>query len=157
MVSLAWSTATPNGATPTVTVATTRQPRPVCPLHAAPLITDTVSPVEVSAVPLFAVYTVSVARSTSTQSGPALTGTVRAGRPHPRVVLALHAATLITDTLPPARLATYKVRVTGLTTPATGNCPTLTVATGRAQPLVTCALHRAPFSTESVLLIPFTT
>jgi hypothetical protein len=49
------------------------------------------------------------------------------------------------------------VRVAGLTTAATGNLPTLTVAAGRPQPRVTRALHRAPFSTDTVLLPPLTT
>ena len=73
------------------------------------------------------------------------------------MVLALQVAALITETLPPARFATYSVRVAGLTAAATGNLPTLTVATGRPQPRVTLALHRAPLSTETVLLSPFIT
>ena len=83
--------------------------------------------------------------------------TVRAGRPHPLVVRALHAAALITETLPPARLATYSVRVRRLRAAATGNFPTLIVATGLPQPRVTRALHRAPFSTETVSSLPFMT
>jgi PAS domain-containing protein len=43
-VFVAWSTATVKGFVPTVAVATTRQPVLACPLQAAPLITDTVSP-----------------------------------------------------------------------------------------------------------------
>ena len=44
MVLLAWSTATANAPPPTLTVAGLPAARPVCPLHAAPLMTDTVSP-----------------------------------------------------------------------------------------------------------------
>src|SRR5712691_5851533 len=99
---------------------------------------------------------VSVATSTSRAWEPGRTFTVLTGRPHPRVVPALQVAASITKTLP-FGLATYTVRVAGLTTAATGNFPTFTVATGRLQPRVTVALHRAPFSTETVLLLPLVT
>ena len=74
----------------------------------------------------------------------------------PRVVTALQLAASMTKTLPFGD-TTYRVRVAGLTTASTGNLPTLTVATGRAQPVVTWALHRAPLSTDTVLLVPLTT
>jgi hypothetical protein len=99
---------------------------------------------------------VSVATSTSIQAGPALSVTVRAGRPHPKVVRALHAAALTTEMLPPP-FATYSVRVRRLRAAATGNVPTLIVATGLPQPRVTLALHRAPSSTETVSSLPFMT
>jgi hypothetical protein len=83
--------------------------------------------------------------------------TVRADRPHPLVVTALHAAASITETLPPLRLATYTVRVAGLNAAATGSCPTLIVASGRPQPWITQALHRAPSTTDTVPSLPFST
>src|SRR6516164_8950243 len=106
MVSLAWSMVRVKGLWPTVTLAGARwQPRPVRALHAAPLITDTVSPGAV--MPLLATYTVSVAVSTSTQDGPALSVTVRLpGRRQPRVTLALQVPALITETVRPVKLAT---------------------------------------------------
>src|SRR5215470_437565 len=100
---------------------------------------------------------VSVATSMPIQDGPALSVTLRAGCRQPVVVCALHAATLTTETLPLPAFATYSVRVAGLTAAATGNVPTLTVATGWPQPLVTVALHRVPLSTETVPSLPFIT
>src|SRR5215470_3652017 len=100
---------------------------------------------------------VSVATLMPIQDGPALSVTLRAGCPQPLVVCALHAATLTTETLPPPGFATYSVRVAGLMAAATGNFPTLTVATAWPQPLVTAALHRAPLSTETVPSLPFVT
>src|SRR5215471_1601462 len=150
MVSVAWSTTSQNGADPTVTVGgTCPQPVPVVPLQVAPLITDTVSPVLL--VPLLATYTVSVAALTAMASGPRVSLTVFTGWPQPVVVTALQRAALITDTLPPPRLATYTVRVAELTAIPSGNAPTLTVAKGLLQPRVMRALQVAPSITDTVL------
>src|ERR1700680_771214 len=101
---------------------------------------------------------VSVATSTSMAEGPWLSTTVLTGCPHPCVVTALHVAALSTKTslvtkkLPggPGGLATYRVRVAGLRASATRNPPTLIVASGVPQPLITVALQRAPFTTVTV-------
>src|SRR5215467_3270107 len=104
MVLVAWSTATVNGFAPTVVVATTRQPVPACPLHVAPLITDTVSPPPPE-VPLSAAYTVPVAWSMSIQAGPRLSGIDLTGWPQPLTVVALQVAASMTEMLP-VRFAT---------------------------------------------------
>ena len=156
-VSLAWSTAIPNGPPPTVTVA--RDPAAAAP--GAP----------VASGPVDHRNGIAIARGAGVRRVDGLGRSVdidaRPGRPCPsrsgpaaRIrwsVRPLHLAALITETLPPPRLATYSVRVAGLMAAATGNLPTLTVATGRPQPRVTRALHRAPFSTDTVLLVPLTT
>ena len=145
---VAWSTTSQIGLCPTLTVGGFwPQPVPVLPLHVAPLITETVSPLPFD--PPFAAYTVFVATSTSTAEGPRGSLIVLTGFPQPAVVTALHRAASITNTCP-AGLATYTVRVLGLNAAATGNPPVLMVASGLAQPLVTCALHRAPSTTVTV-------
>jgi len=94
---------------------------------------------------------VSVARSTATPDGPALSGMSRAGCPHPLVVFASHRAMLMTEMLLLPALPTYRVRVRSLIAAATGKAPrSLIVATGRAQPRVTVALQAAPLITETV-------
>src|ERR1700733_15288237 len=85
----------------------------------------------------------------SSPAGPWLSLTSRAGWPHPLVVTALQEAASTTKT-PLFASATYSVRVAGLTAAATRNPPSLIVARGTPQPEVTRALHRAPFTTDTV-------
>src|ERR1700722_2059297 len=96
MVSVDWSTATPAGPVPIVTVAGSRpQPVVTCPLQVLPSMTDTVVP---APLPQFATYAVSVSWSTATSTG--LFPTVTAGGRwlQPEGSRAVHVAPLMTET-----------------------------------------------------------
>jgi hypothetical protein len=92
----------------------------------------------------------------SSPAGPWPSRIFRTGLVHPLVITALQAATSITSTLP-FKSATYSVCVAGLSAAATTNPPSLTVAAGVPQPVVTRALHPAPFTTDTVPSLPSST
>ena len=99
-MSVAESKAAPKGKEPTVTVAGTwPQLEVTVPLQVAPLITESSWPVPLKFVPPLVTYTVSVAGSTATASGPPATVTKGGFCPQPEVREALQVAPLMTDTV----------------------------------------------------------
>jgi hypothetical protein len=85
--------------------------------------------------------------STSTLTGPRLSAIDLTGAPQLAVEVALQCETSSTSTSP-VGLDTYSVPVAGSSARAVGNAlPSLIVATGLAQPLVTDTLHVAPSTT----------
>src|SRR6516165_9571212 len=89
--------------------------------------------------------------------GPLPTVTVAGVFPHPEVSPALHVAALITETVSPPRLLTYRVWVLWFRAMASGARPVLIVAGVCPHPEASAALQAAALITDTVPLPPFAT